>query len=55
MIGKYVILFLVAVLGGMLGGLITHLVYRAVQNRKLRNWRPKEKTPHWVTSSKTNC
>ena len=41
MIGTYIVLFLMAVLAGMIGGLIAHVIYGKIQDRKLRNWKPK--------------
>ena len=55
MIGMYVVLFLEAVLAGAIGGLIAHVIYGKIQERGLRNWKPKNKEPQWVTYSKTNC
>ena len=55
MIVKYIILFLISVLGGALGGLITMVVRHAVLDRRLRKWKPKEPKYFWVKSSKTNC
>lgn len=43
MIGTYIVLFLMAVLAGMVGGLIAHVIYGKIQERKLRNWKPKKK------------
>ena len=55
MIGTYIVLFLLAVLAATLGGFIAHVIYGKIQERQLRNWRPKKKEPKWVTYSKTNC
>ena len=55
MIGIYIVVFLFAVSGGAIGGLIAHIIYGKIQERKLRNWRPKKKEPKWVTYSNTNC
>ena len=42
MIWHYITLFLIAVLGGALGGLIVHAIWYYIQDRKLRKWRYKE-------------
>ena len=42
MIGHYITLFLIAVLGGALGGLIVHIVWSLIQDWKLRKWIDKE-------------
>ena len=42
MIWHYITLFLIAVLGGALGGLITHIVLSLIQDWKLRKWIDKE-------------
>ena len=42
MIGHYITLFLIAVLGGALGGLIVHIVWILIQDWKLRKWIAKE-------------
>ena len=55
MIGKYIVLFLMAVLAGMIGGLIAHVIYGKIQDRKLRNWKPKKKEPNYITARRTNC
>lgn len=55
MIGTYIVLFLMAVGAGAIGGFIAHVIYGKIQERKLRNWKPKKKEPHWVTYSETNC
>ena len=55
MIGTYIVLFLMAVLAGMIGGLIVHVIYGKIQERKLRNWKPKKKEPSWITAGPTNC
>lgn len=55
MIGTYIVLFLMAVGAGVIGGFIAHVIYGKIQERKLRNWKPKKKEPHWVTYSETNC
>ena len=34
--------FLIAVLGGVLGGLIVHTIWHYIQDRKLRKWINKE-------------
>ena len=38
----YITLFLIAVLGGALGGLIVHIVWSLIQDWKLRKWIDKE-------------
>lgn len=38
----YITLFLIAVLGGALGGLIAHIVWSLIQDWKLRKWIDKE-------------
>ena len=38
----YITLFLIAVLGGALGGLIVHIVWVLIQDWKLRKWIDKE-------------
>ena len=38
----YITLFLIAVLGGTLGGLIVHIVWSLIQDWKLRKWIDKE-------------
>ena len=38
----YITLFLIAVLGGTLGGLIVHIVWYLIQDWKLRKWIDKE-------------
>lgn len=38
MIWHYITLFLIAVLGGALGGLIVHFVWSLIQDWKLRKW-----------------
>lgn len=55
MIGKYVILFFMAVFAGIIGGLIAHVIYGKIQEHKLRNWKPKPKEPRWIKWDKTNC
>ena len=42
MIWHYITLFLIAVLGGALGGLIVHIVWSLIQDWKLRKWIDKE-------------
>lgn len=42
MIWHYITLFLIAVLGGALGGLMVHIVWSLIQDRKLRKWVDKE-------------
>lgn len=42
MIWHYITLFLIAVLGGTLGGLIVHVVWSLIQDWKLRKWIDKE-------------
>ena len=42
MIWHYITLFLIAVLGGALGGLIVHIVWSLIQDWKLRKWINKE-------------
>ena len=42
MIWHYITLFLIAVLGGALGGLMDHIVGSLIQDWKLRKWTPKE-------------
>ena len=42
MIWHYITLFLIAVLGGALGGLMVHIVWSLIQDRKLRKWIDKE-------------
>ena len=42
MIWHYITLFLIAVLGGTLGGLIVHIVWSLIQDWKLRKWINKE-------------
>ena len=42
MIWHYITLFLIAVLGGTLGGLITHIVWYLIQDWKLRKRIDKE-------------
>lgn len=42
MIWHYITLFLIAVLGGALGGLIVHIVWVLIQDWKLRKWIDKE-------------
>ena len=42
MIQYYITLFLIATLGGALGGLIVHAIRHYIQDRKLRKWRYKE-------------
>lgn len=42
MIWHYITLFLISVLGGVLGGLIVHVVWYLVQDWKLRKWIDKE-------------
>lgn len=42
MIWHYITLFLIAVLGGALGGLIVHAVWSLIQDRRLRKWVDKE-------------
>ena len=42
MIWHYISLFLIAVLGGTLGGLIVHIVWYLIQDWKLRKWIDKE-------------
>ena len=44
MIWHYFALFLIAVLGGALGGLIVHIVWYLIQDWKLRKWIDKENT-----------
>ena len=38
----YITLFLIAVLGGTLGGIIVHIVWSLIQDWKLRKWINKE-------------
>ena len=38
----YITLFLIAVLGGALGGLIVHVVWSLIQDWKIRKWIDKE-------------
>ena len=42
MIWHYFTLFLIAVLGGALGGLIVHIAWSLIQDWKLRKWIDKE-------------
>lgn len=42
MIWHYITLFLIAVLGGTLGGLMVHIVLSLIQDWKLRKWIDKE-------------
>ena len=42
MIWHYITLFLIAVLGGALGGVIVHIVWYLIQDWKLRKWIDKE-------------
>ena len=42
MIWHYITLFLIAGLGGALGGLIVHIVWSLIQDWKLRKWINKE-------------
>ena len=42
MIWHYITLFLIAVLGGALGGLIVHIVWSLIQDWKFRKWIDKE-------------
>ena len=42
MILHYIVLSLIAVLGGALGGLIVHIVWNLIQDWKLRKWIDKE-------------
>ena len=42
MIWHYITLFLIAILGGALGGLIVHVVWSLIQDWKLRKWIDKE-------------
>ena len=42
MIWHYITLFLIAVLGGALGGVIVHIVWYLIQDWKLRKWINKE-------------
>ena len=42
MIWHYIKLFLIAVLGGTLGGIIVHIVWSLIQDWKLRKWINKE-------------
>ena len=42
MIWHYITLFLIAVLGGALGGLTVHIVWYLIQDWKLRKWIDKE-------------
>ena len=42
MIWHYITLFLLAVLGGTLGGLIVHIIWSLIQDWKLRKWIDKE-------------
>ena len=42
MIWHYITLFLIATLGGALGGLIVHAIWHYIQDRKLRKWIDKE-------------
>ena len=46
MICHYITLFLIAVLGGALGGLMVHIVWSLIQDRKLRRWVDKENKWH---------
>ena len=55
MIVKYIILFLISVLGGALGGLTAVIIRHIILDRRLRQWKPKEPKYFWVKSSKTNC
>ena len=42
MIWHYITLFLIAVLGGALGGLMVHSIWVLIQDWKLRKWIDKE-------------
>lgn len=42
MILHYIVLSLIAVLGGALGGMIVHIVWILIQDWKLRKWIAKE-------------
>ena len=42
MIWHYITLFLIAVLGGALGGMIVHIIWSLIQDWKLRKWIDKE-------------
>lgn len=42
MIWHYITLFLIASLGGALGGMIVHIIWSLIQDWKLRKWIDKE-------------
>ena len=42
MIWHYITLFLIAALGGALGGMIVHIIWSLIQDWKLRKWIYKE-------------
>ena len=42
MIWHYITLFLIAVLGGVLGGMIVHIIWSLIQDWELRKWIDKE-------------
>lgn len=52
MIWHYITLFLIAVLGGTLGGLIVHIVWSLIQDWKLRKWIDKESQRRYIQNIK---
>ena len=52
MIWHYITLFLIAVLGGALGGLIVHTVWSLIQDWKLRKWIDKENQRRYIQGIK---
>ena len=52
MIWHYITLFLIAVLGGALGGLIVHIVWFLIQDWKLRKWIDKENQRWYIQDIK---